>query len=101
MCIRDRTLMAAYLVGTRGTPLHAAGLGLSVTVSHTLGILVLAGLVVGAQGFLPPDLIVKSAPMVAAISIVAIGGWMLFGEARRRWRLRRAESAHAHAHAHE
>ena len=72
-----KTLMAAYLVGTRGTPLHAAGLGLSVTFSHTLGILVLAALVVGAGGFLPPDLIVKSAPMVAAISIVAIGGWML------------------------
>ena len=42
--------MAAYLVGTRGTPLHAAGLGLSVTLSHTLGILVLAAVVVGAQG---------------------------------------------------
>ena len=48
-----KTLMAAYLVGTRGTPLHAAGLGLSVTFSHTLGILVLAALVVGAGGFLP------------------------------------------------
>jgi len=34
--------MAAYLVGTRGTPIHAVGLGLSVTVSHTLGILVIA-----------------------------------------------------------
>ena len=94
-----KTLMAAYLVGTRGTPLHAAGLGLSVTFSHTLGILVLAALVVGAGGFLPPDLIVKSAPMVAAISIVAIGGWMLINEGRRRWRIRSAEAAHARAHA--
>ena len=94
-----KTLMAAYLVGTRGTPLHAAGLGLSVTFSHTLGILVLAALVVGAGGFLPPDLIVKSAPMVAAISIVAIGGWMLINEGRRRWRIRSAEAAHAGAHA--
>ncbi len=95
-----KTLMAAYLVGTRGTPLHAAGLGLSVTFSHTLGILVLAALVVGAGGFLPPDLIVKSAPIVAAISIVAIGGWMLISEGRRRWRIRAAETAHAQAHAH-
>jgi ABC-type nickel/cobalt efflux system permease component RcnA len=95
-----KTLMAAYLVGTRGTPLHAAGLGLSVTFSHTLGILVLAALVVGAQGFLPPDLIVKSAPAVAAISIVLIGGWMLVSEGRRRWRIRATEAAHAEAHAH-
>ena len=95
-----KTLMAAYLVGTKGTPLHAAGLGLSVTLSHTIGILVLAGLVVGAQGFLPPDVIVRSAPVIAAVSIVAIGGWMLFGEGRRRWRLRVAAGAHAAAHEH-
>jgi nickel/cobalt transporter (NicO) family protein len=93
-----KTLMAAYLVGTRGTPLHAAGLGLSVTVSHTLGILVLAALVVGAQGALPPDLIVKTAPFVAAVSIVLIGGWMLVNEGRRRWRARATERAHEHAH---
>ena len=95
-----KTLMAAYLVGTRGTPLHAAGLGLSVTVSHTLGILVLAAVVVGAQGFLPPDTVVRSAPVIAAISIVAIGGWMLFGEGRRRWRARAASAAVAHEHVH-
>ena len=95
-----KTLMAAYLVGTRGTALHAAGLGLSVTLSHTIGILLLAGLVVGAQGVLPPDLVVKIAPFVAAISIVAIGGWMLFSEGRRRWRIRRAAAGHLPAHTH-
>jgi len=96
-----KTLMAVYLVGTRGTPLHAAGLGLSVTVSHTIGILVLAALVVGAQGFLPPDFIARSAPLVAAVSIVLIGGWMLFGEGRRRFRARVAETAHQHEHEQE
>lgn len=92
-----KTLMAAYLVGTRGTPIHAAGLGLSVALSHTLGILVLAGLVVGAQGVLPPDVVVRTAPLVAAASIMAIGGWMLLGEGRRRWRVREA-TAHDHEH---
>ena len=98
-----KTLMAAYLVGTKGTPLHAAGLGLSVTLSHTIGILVLAGLVVGAQGVLPPDLVVKTLPIVAAISIVAIGGWMVFSEGRRRWRVREIAAAgkgHDHDHGH-
>jgi ABC-type nickel/cobalt efflux system permease component RcnA len=93
-----KTLMAAYLVGTRGTRLHAAGLGLSVALSHTLGILALAGLVVGAGGFLPPDVVVKTTPVIAAISIVAIGGWMLIGEARRRWRKRLATTAHERSH---
>ncbi len=79
-----KTLMAAYLVGTRGTPLHALALALSVSVSHTVGILVLAGLVLGAADVLPPDVVVRWAPVVAAISILAIGGWMLVGELRRR-----------------
>ena len=87
--------MAAYLVGTRGTVWHAAGLGLSVTVSHTIGILVLAALVVGAQDVLAPDVVVRGAPFVAAISIVAIGGWMLLSELRRR---RRTSATHGHTH---
>ncbi len=93
-----KTLMAAYLVGTRGTPLHAAGLGLSVTVSHTLGILVLAALIVGAEGVLSPDVVVRAAPVVAAISILGIGGWMLAGEVRRRRRASASERAHRAAH---
>jgi ABC-type nickel/cobalt efflux system permease component RcnA len=98
-----KTLMAAYLVGTLGTPVHAAGLGLSVALSHTLGILALAGLVVGAQGLLPPEVVVRTAPVVAAVSIVAIGGWMLSGEARRRWNGRREQldPRHGHHHPHD
>jgi ABC-type nickel/cobalt efflux system permease component RcnA len=93
-----KTLIAAYLVGSRGTPAHAAGLGLSVALSHTLGILVLAGLVVGAQSVLPPEVVIRTAPIVAAGSIVAIGGWMLFAEGRRRWQARTAASAADHGH---
>ena len=97
-----KTLMAAYLVGTRGTALHAVGLGLAVTVSHTLGILVLAALVVGAQGLLPPDVVVRGAPVVAAVTIVAIGGWMLLAELRRRLATRSTATIHGdHDHDHE
>ncbi|HET7168191.1 MAG TPA: hypothetical protein VFI69_03240 [Candidatus Limnocylindrales bacterium] len=97
-----KTLMAAYLVGTRGTPRHALGLGLSVSLSHTVGILVLAGVVVGASDVLPPDAVVRGAPVVAAISIVAIGAWMLVGEwRRRRGRVHDRGAGHDHRPAHE
>ncbi|MGK2851559.1 MAG: nickel/cobalt transporter [Candidatus Limnocylindrales bacterium] len=92
-----KTLMAAYLVGTRGTSVHALGLGLSVSISHTVGILVLAGIVVGAADVLPPDLVVRTAPVIAAVSILAIGAWMLIGEWRRR---RTADHEHAHEDSH-
>ena len=105
-----KTIMAAYLVGTRGTPLHALGLGLSVSLSHTLGIVVLAAVVVGASDVLPADVVVRWAPLVAALSIVLIGGWMLAGEVRRRrpWAghpqtpaHRHGEHGHAHEHDHD
>ena len=93
-----KSLMAAYLVGTRGTPVHAIGLGLSVSASHTLGILALAAVIVGAQGVLNPDLVVRSAPVLAAAGIVAIGGWMLISELRRRHAARTAGHVHEHEH---
>ena len=95
-----KTLMAAYLVGTRGTPIHAVGLGLSVTVSHTLGILVIAALVVGAQGLLAPDVVVRAAPAIAAVTIAGLGGWMLLAEVRKRRAARPTAAAHASAHEH-
>ncbi len=101
-----KTLMAAYLVGAGGTPLHAAGLGLSVTVAHTIGILALAVLVVTAQATLPPDLVVRWLPAIAALTIVAIGGWMIVGEVRRRSRAPAADHSHpdqpgARQHSHD
>ena len=96
-----KTLMAAYLVGTRGTPIHAVGLGLSVSVSHTIGILALAALVLAAQGVLDPDLVVRSAPIVAALGIVTVGGWMLLAELRRRAASRSHDRAHALEHDHD
>ena len=98
-----KTLMAAYLVGTRGTPVHALGLGLSVSVSHTIGILALAGLVIGAQGLVNPDVLVRTAPVAAALAIVAIGGWMLISELRRRAAKphpvhRHDDAPHEHSH---
>jgi ABC-type nickel/cobalt efflux system permease component RcnA len=95
-----KTLMAAYLVGTRGTARHALGLGAAVSVSHTAGILVLAAIVVAATDVLAPDVVVRWAPVVAAISILAIGGWMLAGEIRRRRRDRRQMHDHAHPRDH-
>lgn len=79
-----KTLMAAYLVGVRGRPVHAVGLGLAVSVSHTLGILVLAAVVVAGHGLLPAETVTRVAPIVAAVGIVAVGAWMLIAELRRR-----------------
>ena len=98
-----KTLMAAYLVGTRGSARHAIGLGAAVSVSHTAGILVLATIIVAATDVIAPDTVVRWAPVVAAVSILLIGGWMLLGEIRRRRTARtghQGEHHHDHAHPH-
>ena len=96
-----KTLMAAYLVGTRGSARHAIGLGAAVSVSHTVGILVLAAVVLAATDVVAPDVIVRGAPLVAAISIVVIGGWMLLGEVRRRRGATTSDHGHRHDHDHD
>ena len=92
-----KTLMAAYLVGSRGRASHAVGLGLAVSVSHTLGILLLTAVVIGAQGVIPAETVIEAAPFVAAVTIVGVGLWMLAAEIRRRARLGTA-TGHGHAH---
>jgi ABC-type nickel/cobalt efflux system permease component RcnA len=72
-----------------------------VSVSHTVGILVLAAVVLAATDVVAPDVIVRGAPLVAAISIVVIGGWMLLGEVRRRRGATTSDHGHRHDHDHD
>ncbi|HEY7590161.1 MAG TPA: sulfite exporter TauE/SafE family protein [Candidatus Limnocylindrales bacterium] len=92
-----KTVMAAWLVGSRGSASHAVGLGLAVTVSHTLGVLLLAAVVLVAQRTLPATIVAEALPLVAALGIVAIGAWMFAGELLD-LRRRRRHAHHAHAH---
>ena len=96
-----KTVMAAYLVGSRGSARHAVGLGLAVTVSHTLGIVVLASLTLFASDLVPPERLYPILGLASGVTVVGIGGWLLLA----RWRALRAERAHrsslAHEHAHD
>ncbi len=107
-----KTLMGAYLVGSRGTAGHAVALGLSVAVSHTLGIVVLAAIILQARD-VAPELFNTIAPVASGLAVVAIGGWLLAGQARAHLarRSRRArpmtpaagagrEPGHEHGHGH-
>src|SRR5205823_1804590 len=50
-----KTVVAAYLVGSRGTPAHAALLGVTVTVSHTIGVFLLGLVVLFASDYILPE----------------------------------------------
>jgi nickel/cobalt exporter len=95
-----KTIMAAYLVGTRGTTRHAIGLGLTVTVSHTLGVLALAGVTLLAADLLPPDRLYPVLGVASGGLVIVIGGSLLWSRARMLLAERRHARAHAHADDH-
>lgn len=93
-----KSIIAAYLVGSRGTPRHAALLGMTVTVTHTIGVFALGLVTLSLSAFIVPDQLYPWLNLVSALLIVAVGLSVL------RWRLRewrrRTPDGHGHHHDH-
>ncbi len=68
-----KTLVAAYLIGTRGTPRQAVTLGLMVAITHTVGVFILGGLVLGASELIVPERVVEWLGMAAGVIVVGMG----------------------------
>jgi ABC-type nickel/cobalt efflux system permease component RcnA len=96
-----KTVMAAYLVGSRGTTRQAIGLGATVTASHTLGVLALGLVSLSASSVIAPERLYPILGIVSGGIVIAIAGWLLIGAARRWWVARAAARTHAAAHAHD
>ncbi len=64
-----KTLVGAYLVGSRGTPQAALWLGLTTTVTHTLAVFILGAITLLASHYIDLDQIY---PILGAFSGVAI-----------------------------
>jgi nickel/cobalt exporter len=95
-----KTIMAAYLVGSGGSTRQAIGLGLAVTVSHTLGVLALAGITLAASSLLPPERLYPILGVGSGALVIAIGGSLLWRRLREVARARKEARAHAQAHTH-
>jgi nickel/cobalt transporter (NicO) family protein len=98
-----KTIMAAYLMGTRGTARQAIGLGLTVTVSHTLGVLALAVITLGAASTLPPERLYPILGLVSGSLVVVIGANLLWQRLRPvlRGGAHDASADHGHEHGHD
>jgi ABC-type nickel/cobalt efflux system permease component RcnA len=88
-----KTLVAAYLVGQRGTARHAALLGLTVTISHTFGVFVLGAVALYASRYILPQDLFPWMGFASGALIALLGAGMLFSRLRGH--------AHPHAHAHD
>jgi ABC-type nickel/cobalt efflux system permease component RcnA len=102
-----KTLMGAYLVGTKGRPVDAFLLGAIVSLMHTGSVLVLGLVLFRVNRSVSLERIYPSLTVVSGLLAAAFGGFLLVTRYRRIRRARRAHVAthhhhdHAHVHDHE
>ena len=88
-----KSIVAAYLVGSRGKPRHAVYLGLTVTATHTIGVFALGLVTLSLSAFIVPDQLYPWLNLVSALLIVSVGVSVL------RWRVREWRGRGGHDHA--
>ena len=68
-----KTIVGAYLVGSRGTLKHAVYLGLATTITHTLGVFVLGLITLFAAKFILPEKLFPWISLLSGLFVVGIG----------------------------
>jgi nickel/cobalt transporter (NicO) family protein len=101
-----KTMVAGYLVGARGTPRHAAILGLMVTATHTISVFALGLITLAASQYILPEQLYPWLGVLSGLLVVGIGLTVMRSRFHR-WRVLRAQAAqereaqhdgHAHDH---
>jgi nickel/cobalt exporter len=91
-----KTVVAAYLVGARGTAWHALMLGLIVTVTHTAGVYVLGAVTLFASHYIVPERLYPWLGVTSGLIIASLGLSLFL----RRYAGSGHPESHAHAHGH-
>jgi ABC-type nickel/cobalt efflux system permease component RcnA len=72
-----KAMVAAYLVGTKGTPRHAFLLGGTVTIAHTAGVFALGFVTLGLSAFIVPEQLYPWLTLVSGLLVVIVGASVL------------------------
>ncbi len=86
-----KAMVAAYLVGTRGTARHAVALGATVTITHTIGVFTLGVVTLLLSHFIFPEQLYPWLNLVSGLMVLCIGGAVL---------RKRVQAARPHKHEH-
>src|SRR5215213_2850731 len=68
-----KTIVGAYLVGSRGTMKHALYLGLTTTITHTLGVFALGLITLFAARYIVPETLYPWMSLLSGLFVVGIG----------------------------
>jgi ABC-type nickel/cobalt efflux system permease component RcnA len=91
-----KTLMAAYLVASHGRARHAAGLGLAVAISHTVGVAALGVVTLAASRAFRPEIAYPYLSLASAGIVLAVGAGLVWRAGRTR-----PTAPHDHGHGHD
>jgi nickel/cobalt exporter len=95
-----KAMVAAYLVGSRGTPGQAVVLGTTVTITHTIGVYLLGALTLVAAQYVLPERLYPILGVLSGVLVVAIGLWLLRARVRSLGSHADAADPHGHQHSH-
>lgn len=90
-----KTIVAAYLVGTRGRIMDAVTLGLITTFTHTFSVILLGLITLFASQYIMPRQLYPYLELTSGLLIIGVGGWLL----SKRLKLK-SQTAHDNGHYH-
>jgi nickel/cobalt transporter (NicO) family protein len=96
-----KSMVAGYLVGSRGTPRHAAILGITVTVTHTFAVFALGLVTLFASQYVLPEDLYPWLGVISGVMVLTIGLAVMRSRFLRWRRLRAQADHHAHHHDHD
>jgi nickel/cobalt transporter (NicO) family protein len=88
-----KTMVAAYLVGSRGTPQHAVLLGLITTLTHTFSVFTLGILALFLSRYILPEQLYPVLSLISGLMVCGVGFWLLD-------RFLHSAARHDHTHSH-
>jgi ABC-type nickel/cobalt efflux system permease component RcnA len=91
-----KTLVAAYLIGSRGTVIHAVALGGIVTFTHTASVIVIGVVALLASQFILPNVLAPALEILSGLLVLYLGVQLL----GNRWKAYRDGHTH-HLYHHE
>src|SRR5439155_12493482 len=94
-----KAMVAAYLVGTRGTARDAVVLGATVTVTHTSGVFALGLVTLALSAYVLPEDLYPWLNLVSALLVLGVGAAVL--RSRRRAAVHHHQHHHDHDHDHD
>lgn len=95
-----KTIVGAYLVGARATAQQAVFLGLTTTITHTIGVFALGLVALFASQYILPEQLYPWLSCLSGLMVVAIGVNLFISRMRSTQLLKRSHLGHSHAEQH-